>query len=574
MTTYPDQPNPDLLSRIPLTARLVVDIGCGTGVLGAALKRRNPAVRYIGIERDPAAAAVARERLDLVLEADAELAAIPLRPGETVDCLVYGNVLEHLVDPWAMLRRHAALLAEDGVVLACVPNVENWQVIDALLRGTWHSEAVGPFGQTHLQWFSLETMRHALAEAGLLPFDVTPCVFAAAAAAAFVTKLGPALAALGVDRAAFLRRTAPLQCVFRATRRPVSRLHFDARMLPHIGGVSQVRIVDPLLALATVPGVTARLSLRHESPVTDFPGTKIALLHRQVLASDTSVAEVAALVRAGYLVIADFDDHPEAFPIIAQTGHRAFRAVHAVQTSTETLAAILRAFNPEVAVFANTLPELPQPKNFVDPTRLRLFFGAFNREADWAPIMPALNAVLQVTRGRVHVEVAHDRAFFEALATPDKRFTPTCDHATYLDILSGCDLALMPLADTAFNRAKSDLKFVEASGRRVAALASEVVYGGSIADGFNGLLFRNPSDFQRQLLRAIGEPEFTRRIADTARSVVGTRGMLAGQLATRWAWYQSLWRRRVSLTEALFARAPKVKISEIAGSSVVERVTL
>src|SRR4051812_24560208 len=98
----------------------------------------------------------------------------------------------------------------------------------------------------------------------------------------------------------------------------------------------------------------------------------------------------------------------------------------------------------------------------------------------------------------------------------------------------------MPLADTAFNRAKSDLKFVEASGHRVAALASEVVYGGSIADRFNGLLFRNPSDFQRQLLRAIGDPEFTQRIADTARSVARTRTMLSDQLITRRAWYQSL----------------------------------
>jgi SAM-dependent methyltransferase len=179
VTTYPDHPNPDLLSRIPLTARLVVEVGCGTGALGAALKQRNPAVRYIGIERDPAAAAVARERLDLVLETDAELAAIPLRPGEAVDCLIYGDVLEHLVDPWAMLRRHAALLAEDGVVLACVPNVENWQVLDVLLRGGWRYEATGLFDQTHLRWFSLETMRQALEGAGLVPFDVTPRVFAA-----------------------------------------------------------------------------------------------------------------------------------------------------------------------------------------------------------------------------------------------------------------------------------------------------------------------------------------------------------------------------------------------------------
>jgi SAM-dependent methyltransferase len=558
--SYPDLPNPDLLSRIPLTARLVVDVGCGTGALGAAFKRRNPTVRYIGIERDAAAAAVARERLDLVLEADAELAELPLRPGEAVDCLIYGDVLEHFVDPWATLRRHTELLAEDGLVLACVPNVENWQVIDALLRGSWRYEAAGLFDQTHLRWFSLETMRQALENAGLAPFDVAPRVFAADAAEEFATRLGPALEAFGVERAAFLRRAAPLQYVFRATRRHVSRLFLDAKMLPHIGGVSQVRIVDPLFALATVPGVTARLSLGHEPPIVDFSGPKVALLHRQVLASEASIAKIAELLRAGYLLVADFDDHPDAFPLIAQTGHRAFRAVHAVQTSTEALATVLRALNPEVAVFPNALPELPEPKNFADPACLKLFFGAFNRETDWAPIMPALNAVLQVARGRVHIEVVHDRKFFEVLDTADKGFTPTCDHATYLGILGGCDLALMPLEDTTFNRAKSDLKFVEASGCRVAALASDVVYGESIADDFNGLLFRDPSGFQRQLLRAIADPEATRRIADTARGIVGARRMLAGQLAARRAWYQSLWDQRETLTEALLARTPEISL--------------
>lgn len=568
MTSYPDLPNPDLLSRIPLSARVVVDVGCGTGALGAAFKRRNPTVRYIGIERDAAAATVARGRLDLVLEADAEAVELPLRPGEAVDCLIYGDVLEHLVDPWATLRRHAALLAEDGVVLACVPNVENWQVLDVLLRGGWRYEETGLFDQTHLRWFSLETTRQALEGAGLVPFDVTPRIFAATAAEEFATKLEPALAAFGVDRAAFRRRAAPLQYVFRATRRPVCRLHVDARMLPHIGGVSQVRVVEPLLALATVPGVTARLSLGHEPPVGDFPGIKVALLHRQLLASETSIIEVAALLRAGYLVVADFDDHPDAFPIIAQTGHRAFRAVHAVQTSSAALAAILRTVNPEVAVFANALPELAEPRNFADPTRLRLFFGAFNRAADWAPIMPALNAVLQVARDRVHIDVVHDRAFFEALDTPNKGFTPTCDHATYLGILGGCDLALMPLEDTVFNRAKSDLKFVEASGCRVATLASEVVYGESIADGFNGLLFGDVAGFQRQLLRAIADPEAVRHIAGAARGMVGARRMLAGQLATRRAWYQSLWNRHDALTEALLTRAPEVSFDKNLASVV------
>ena len=42
-------PNPDLLYRIPLTARTVLDVGCNTGALGAAYRQMNPAARIYGI---------------------------------------------------------------------------------------------------------------------------------------------------------------------------------------------------------------------------------------------------------------------------------------------------------------------------------------------------------------------------------------------------------------------------------------------------------------------------------------------------------------------------------------------
>ena len=69
---YADGYNPDLLERIPLYSRLVLDIGCGTGALGYAFKRRNPQARVFGIEGDPRAAAIASRRLDGVIADDIE----------------------------------------------------------------------------------------------------------------------------------------------------------------------------------------------------------------------------------------------------------------------------------------------------------------------------------------------------------------------------------------------------------------------------------------------------------------------------------------------------------------------
>jgi glycosyltransferase involved in cell wall biosynthesis len=155
----------------------------------------------------------------------------------------------------------------------------------------------------------------------------------------------------------------------------------------------------------------------------------------------------------------------------------------------------------------------------------------------------------------------HDQAFFDALETPHKTFTPTCDYETYLRILGSSEISFMPLSDTRFNRAKSDLKFIEAASCRVAALASSVVYGNSIDDGRTGLLFRDPVEFHARLLRLLAMPELARGLGDAARGYVADNRMLAYQVSPRIAWYRSLWARREALGEARLQRMARSRIA-------------
>ena len=154
--------------------------------------------------------------------------------------------------------------------------------------------------------------------------------------------------------------------------------------------------------------------------------------------------------------------------------------------------------------------------------------------------------------------ILHDRAFFEALATPHKEFHPTCPYHSYLARMGECEIAYMPLLDTPFNRAKSDLKFLEAAAARLAPLASETVYGASIDCGHTGFLFRNGKELYWHLLRLAQAPELACRVAEAARVEIAETRMLAYQTTARIGWYRSLWARRVKLTAALFARVPEV----------------
>ena len=127
--------------------------------------------------------------------------------------------------------RMSSLLAEDGIVLVCMPNQEHWSFAERLLRGTWDYEAQGLFDRTHIRWFSRETTRRLLRQSGLAPLDVIPRVFDAEAAEAFAEAMAPALRRLGIDVPAYRERAAPLQHVWRAARRAPQRLPVVSTML-------------------------------------------------------------------------------------------------------------------------------------------------------------------------------------------------------------------------------------------------------------------------------------------------------------------------------------------------------
>ncbi len=559
-THYPDFANPELLEKIPLSARTILDVGCAQGALGADYLCRNPRARVLGIDLDEDAAAHARERIAEVFCGDVEKNPMPFNVPEGIDCIIYGDVLEHLVDPWALLKEHAKYLSPEGTVLVCMPNVEHWSFAARLLTGSFDYEEQGLFDHTHLRWFTPRMMGKALAEAGLELSDVAPRPIAREQAEQFVTALAPGLQALGVNPAEYLNRAVPLQFIWRARKSAQARIELNATMLTPQGGVSDVRVIEPIRAMRTDSALFGTIANEADFDPRLADSPRIAVLHRPLLLGESGLARLRALLEKGYVIVSEFDDHPQFMEDrgINLEELLTFRGVHAIQTSTAALAEALAPQNPEIEVFRNGIFALPPVNNFNDPDHLTLFFGALNRGADWAPLMPVLNEVARAVGERLRFHVLLDEDFYNALETPHKRFDPMADYATYMRMLGEADIAFMPLADTPFNRAKSDLKFIEAGAARVAALASNVVYAGSVQNGKTGMLFGDPAELRASLLRMLAYPEATRKMADQARAYVAGERMLAYQVTARTQWYRSLWERRAELNEALKARVPEL----------------
>jgi GT2 family glycosyltransferase/SAM-dependent methyltransferase len=154
----------DLVEWVPGEARVVVDVGCATGQLGAALKRARPEVQVRGIEPSADWAAQAALVLDEAVPGRAE--EPPPASWPRPDCVIFADVLEHLVDPWEVLRRWHEVLRPGGALLCSLPNVTHGEVLWDLLRGRWDYQDAGILDRTHLRFFTPATARRLLESTG------------------------------------------------------------------------------------------------------------------------------------------------------------------------------------------------------------------------------------------------------------------------------------------------------------------------------------------------------------------------------------------------------------------------
>jgi SAM-dependent methyltransferase len=111
-----------------------------------------------GTERTEAMAATARDRYGIRMYVDPEG---PQAGHDRFDLIILFQVLEHLSDPVAALKRAAALLGDGGRIVVGVPNRASWQA--AFGRGAWFHLDV----PRHLVHFTPAALAATAAQAGL-----------------------------------------------------------------------------------------------------------------------------------------------------------------------------------------------------------------------------------------------------------------------------------------------------------------------------------------------------------------------------------------------------------------------
>ena len=148
----------DLQSLVPSDAQSILDIGCGNGMVGGALKNRQQC-RVVGIELSKPAAREANKILDKVITGDIEKYSTLLQlQDESFDCIILGDILEHLNEPVQLINQLKRFLRPNGCLVLSIPNIGHWSIWQGLLAGEWQYSDAGLLDKSHLRFFTRKSI--------------------------------------------------------------------------------------------------------------------------------------------------------------------------------------------------------------------------------------------------------------------------------------------------------------------------------------------------------------------------------------------------------------------------------
>jgi 2-polyprenyl-3-methyl-5-hydroxy-6-metoxy-1,4-benzoquinol methylase len=121
----------------------------------------------VAVELSTDAAELARPYCERLIVGDADTMDMDAEfRGERFDAVLFADVLEHLRDPGRVLLRVRPLLADGGAVIASIPNVAHGSVRLALLNGQFRYTPTGLLDNTHLRFFTRDSVRDLFEAAG------------------------------------------------------------------------------------------------------------------------------------------------------------------------------------------------------------------------------------------------------------------------------------------------------------------------------------------------------------------------------------------------------------------------
>lgn len=143
----------------------VLEFGCATGYFSQMLSEKG--CNVTGVEINANAAQKAQKYCSQVIVADLDFTPLSdILSGQTFDVAVFGDVLEHLREPWKILESVRKYINPKGFVVASIPNVAHGAVRLSLLQGKFNYQQYGILDDTHIRFFTKSSVIEMFEKSG------------------------------------------------------------------------------------------------------------------------------------------------------------------------------------------------------------------------------------------------------------------------------------------------------------------------------------------------------------------------------------------------------------------------
>jgi len=158
--------NIDVFGEIPFDLHTLLDVGCGSGQMGLALKQRNSNTHITGVTYSADEKLVADQFLDSVLICDLNN-SLP-NFVRKFDCIVFSHILEHTYNPSQVLYHFKQFLSQGGKIIIALPNILYYKQRLEFIKGNFiYSKNGGLMDITHFRFFDWQTAQQLVLDAGL-----------------------------------------------------------------------------------------------------------------------------------------------------------------------------------------------------------------------------------------------------------------------------------------------------------------------------------------------------------------------------------------------------------------------
>jgi 2-polyprenyl-3-methyl-5-hydroxy-6-metoxy-1,4-benzoquinol methylase len=160
-----------IVAKVP-HGSLVLDIGCGSGMLGKYLSENKECI-VDGVDIDPDAVALAKPKYRKVgvFNLENESLATTFK-AEAYDCIVMADVVEHLVHPEQLFHDVKQLLKPNGILLFSIPNITHLSAGLELVLGKFGYHNSGLLDSTHVRFYSRQSFVEKLEANGIYAAEI------------------------------------------------------------------------------------------------------------------------------------------------------------------------------------------------------------------------------------------------------------------------------------------------------------------------------------------------------------------------------------------------------------------